>query len=208
MNYLSTVSSWTRRDLLFSEESSGPILPKCSSHGNQSIPTLSQSPKLPPPPHSPNNQQHVVRDRPPPREGDRPAARAVPALDAAPDARQAHAVAQHVHAKGGEQAPRAQEDEGGVGAKEGRVAQLEDGAQERRGEGHARVGDAELVQVVDVREAEDERGDEDCAREGGARQDHERHRGGAEEDFFCQGALWRVCQRDWEWWRVVEVDAE
>lgn len=134
------------------------------SHGDQSIPTLSQSPQLAPPRHSPNNQQHVIRNSPPQREGDRlPAARTVHTLDAAPDARQPHAVAQDVDGKGGEQAARAQEDEGGVGAEEGRVAELEDGAQQGRGEGHARVRDAELVQVVRVREAEDERGDEDGA---------------------------------------------
>lgn len=179
-----------------------------SSHGDQSIPTLSQGPQLPPPRHSPNNQQHIVRNRPPPREGDRlSAARVVHALNPAPDARQPHAVAENVDAKGGEQAARAQEDEGGVGAEEGRVAELENGAQQRRGEGHARVRDAELVQVVDVREPEDERGDEDGADERGARQDHQGHRGGAEEDLLGQGALWLrrgmisdgCCADTWEW---------
>lgn len=85
---------------------------------------------------------------------------------------------------GGEQAPRAQKDKGGVGAEEGRVAELEGGAQQGGGQGHARVGDAELVQVVRVREPEDERRYEDGPRQGGARQHHQGHGGGAEEDLF------------------------
>lgn len=184
MNYLGTNMSKTQ---LAVSQRQGRVLYKQAgppSHGDQGIPALSQGPQLPPPRHGPDDQQHVISNRPPVPERD-PAA----AADAAPDARQAHAVAEHVHGKGGGQAPRAEEDERGVGAEEGRVAQLKDRAQQGGGEGHARVGDAELVQVVRVREAKDERGDEDCAGEGGARQDHERHRGGAEEDLLGQGAL-------------------
>lgn len=55
----------------------------------------------------------------------------------------------------GEQARGAQVDEGGVGAEEGRVAELEKGAGEGRWQRGVGVGDAELVEVVDVGEAED-----------------------------------------------------
>lgn len=94
-----------------------------------------------------------------------------------------------MHAKHGEQAAATQVDKSGVCAKERRVSELEDRAQDGGWERHVRVRDAEFVEVVYVGEAKDEGGDEDGFCEGGTRHDHERDRGGAEEDFFSERAL-------------------
>lgn len=51
------------------------------------------------------------------------------------------------------------------------------------------VRDVELVEVVDVREAEDDGGEEDDGCVGGLGEEEEGYRGGAEEDFFGDGAL-------------------
>lgn len=75
----------------------------------------------------------------------------------------------------GEEAAGAEEEEGGVGAEEGGVGELEEGAQEGRSDGLVRVGEAELVEVVDVREAEDDGREEDGARHGRPGQEHQGH---------------------------------
>ena len=79
-------------------------------------------------------------------------------LDSAPQLRQAHTIAKGVDGADGQQRARADEDEGRVGAKEGGVDELEDGAEEGGLGGDLGVGEAELVEVVDVGEAEDDGG--------------------------------------------------
>ena len=71
-----------------------------------------------------------------------------------------------MHGKHGQQAAGADEDEGRVGTKKGGEAELEDGPQERGENGDARVLQPELVEVVDVREAEDDGRVEDGAGDG------------------------------------------
>lgn len=86
--------------------------------------------------------------------------------------------------KHSQEASRAQVEKRGVGAKQGGIAELEQRPQDGGGGGDARVGDAELVEVVDVGEAEDERGEEDGFGEGGTREDHEWDGGGPKKNFF------------------------
>lgn len=89
----------------------------------------------------------------------------------------------------GQQRPRPQKEEIGQGAKEGRVAKLDDGAGNGGHEGRFRVRDAELVEVVDVGEAEDDGGEEDDSVEAGAGHEQQRDGGSPEETFFSNGAL-------------------
>jgi hypothetical protein len=51
------------------------------------------------------------------------------------------------------------------------------------------VGEAELVNVVNVREPEEEGREEDWLGWGGGGEEHEGRGGGAEEEFFGYGAL-------------------
>jgi hypothetical protein len=51
------------------------------------------------------------------------------------------------------------------------------------------VGDAELVKVVDVGEAEDDGGEEDDSVEAGAGLEKQRNGGSSEKTFFGDGAL-------------------
>lgn len=51
------------------------------------------------------------------------------------------------------------------------------------------MGDAELIEVVQVGEAEDERRQEDDSGEAGAGPEQQRDGGGAEETFLGDGAL-------------------
>lgn len=94
-----------------------------------------------------------------------------------------------MHGAHGGQRAGAHKQEGGVRAEQRRVAQLEGGAQQRGGGGHLRVGEAELVEVVHVREAEDDGREEDGLGWRGLGEEEERRGGGAEEDFFGYGAL-------------------
>ena len=96
----------------------------------------------------------------------------MPGLDAAPQARQAHDIAERMHDEDGEQAAGAQEQEGRVRAEQGRVRELEERAQQSCDDGLVRVRHAELVEVVEVREPEDHRREEDGARHGGLGQEH------------------------------------
>lgn len=51
-----------------------------------------------------------------------------------------------------------------------------------------RVGEAEFIEVMDVRDAEVERGEEGDVGGGEAGEEVEGDQHGAKEDFFCQGA--------------------
>jgi hypothetical protein len=85
----------------------------------------------------------------------------------------------------------AQVHKGSIPAEDGGVAELEEGAEksgERRGVG---VGESELVEVVDVGDAEVERGEEDDASWGDVGEDVEGDYGGAKHDFFGYRALER-----------------
>ena len=110
-------------------------------------------------------------------------------LHTSPETRKTHAVAKGVHDADGGQAAGPEEEEGGVGPEQGRVGQLEDGAQDGRGDGDPRVRDAELVEVVDVRQPEDERREEDGPGHRCPGDEHQRYRGRSEEDFLGYGAL-------------------
>ena len=89
----------------------------------------------------------------------------------------------------GEEGAGAQIDKRGVGAEDGGEGQLEEGAQEGGGEGDARVGQAELIEVVDVGQAEDDGGEKNGLADGGLGDQHQGDRGGAKEDFFRKGTL-------------------
>ena len=56
---------------------------------------------------------------------------------------------------------RAKEDEAGEEAEHRRIAKLENGTQQSNHDGHARVRELELIQVVQVCEAKVQRRDED-----------------------------------------------
>jgi len=66
---------------------------------------------------------------------------------------------------------------------------LEDGAEDGANERRVWVLDAEFVEVVDVGETEDDGGEEDDCAIGGLGEEEERDGTGAEENFFCYGAL-------------------
>lgn len=89
----------------------------------------------------------------------------------------------------GEQRAGLGKEEGDVGAKEGGVGELDDGAGDGGVEGHGRVSEAELVEVVDVGAAKDERREEDDAGGCGLGEEEEGNYGGAKEAFFGDGAL-------------------
>lgn len=91
------------------------------------------------------------------------------------------------------------EEEGRVDAEERCVGELEDCAGDGHGEGHLWVGNAELVEMVNVSETEDNRGEKNCASEGNAGYQEERHRCGTEEAFLSNGTLGMlsVCEGDW-----------
>lgn len=83
----------------------------------------------------------------------------------------------------------AQEDEGGVPAEDGGVGELDEGAGESGSERGVRVCEAVLVEVVDVRDAEVEGGEEDDPAGGQVREEVQGGEEGAEDDFFGDGAL-------------------
>ncbi|QSZ30710.1 hypothetical protein DSL72_000268 [Monilinia vaccinii-corymbosi] len=106
------------------------------------------------------------------------------AADAAPEAGEAHPVAERVHAYDGQQAAGAEVEEGGVAAEERGVGELEEGAGDGAGEGAVRVRDAVFVEVVQVGEAEDDGSEEDDDGGGGLGEEEQRHGCASEEDFF------------------------
>lgn len=71
----------------------------------------------------------------------------------------------------GGEAGGAQEEEGGVPAEEGGVGELEEGARESGAEWRVRVREGVFVEVVDVRDAEVEGGEEDEAGGGDVREE-------------------------------------
>lgn len=89
----------------------------------------------------------------------------------------------------GEQAARTQIQERGVGAKERRVRELQDGASERRGWRRVWVRQPELIVVVNMSEAEDDGRCVDDLAGWTARDEEEGHGGRTEEYFFCYGTL-------------------
>jgi len=85
-----------------------------------------------------------------------------------------------------QQAAGAQIDKGSEGAEEASVRQLYEGAQDGVLQRDGGVQQAKLVDVVDVCEAEDERGEEEEGRGGGGEggEEEEGQGAGAEEDLF------------------------
>lgn len=84
---------------------------------------------------------------------------------------------------------RTQIDKGGVEAEDGGVAELEQGAEQGGQEARVRVRQAVLVQMMNVRDAEVERRQEDDVARGQQGEEVQRDDGGAEDDFFGDGAL-------------------
>lgn len=91
----------------------------------------------------------------------------------------------------GRQGAGAQEQEGSIPAKDGSVAELEEGAEEGGERGGVGVSEPELVEVVDVGDAEVQRGEEDDATWGDVREDMQGNEGGAKHNFLSDGALER-----------------
>ena len=110
-----------------------------------------------------------------------------------PQAWQAHPVAEGVAQDHAPEAAGAEEDERGVPAEDGGVAELEEGREQGGQPGRARVRQLELVAVVDVRDAEVERGEEDEAELAGGgvglAKEGEGEEEGAEEELFRERAL-------------------
>lgn len=89
----------------------------------------------------------------------------------------------------GRQGAGAQVHKGSIPAEDGGVAELEEGAEKSGYHGGVGVGESELVEVVDMGDAEVERREEDDAARGDVCEDMEGDYGGAEHDFFGYGAL-------------------
>lgn len=155
----------------------------------QSKRRLRQRIKIPPPSIRPTKQQHVVNPRPQNRLPRPRRIRQPVRLNTAPNARQAHGVAKRMDEHNSQQRSRPQEQEAHQGAKEGRVRKLDDGAGNGGREGRIRVRDAELVEMMNVGEAEDDGGEEDDSAEAGAGHEQQRDGGSSEETFFSDGAL-------------------
>lgn len=83
-----------------------------------------------------------------------------PGLDPPPESRQAAPVTETVRQHDSGQGTGAQEEESREPTENGGVGELDDGAEEGRGEGRVGVGEGVFVEVVDVRDAEVERGQE------------------------------------------------
>lgn len=83
------------------------------------------------------------------------------ALQSTPQAGEAGPVAEGVDEDAGVEGGGAEVDEGGEPAEEGRVGELEEGAEQDGQPGRVRVGEGEFVEVVDVGDGEVERGEED-----------------------------------------------
>lgn len=90
-------------------------------------------------------------------------------LDPPPESWQAAPIAETVCQHDGGQRAGAQEEESRVPAEDGGVGELDHGEEEGRAEGRVGVGEGVLVEVVDVRDAEIERCQEDdvCGRDVG-----------------------------------------
>lgn len=87
------------------------------------------------------------------------------------------------------QAAGPQEQKRRVEAEERRVGELDERAYHGGQEGDVRVGEGELVEVVEVRDAEVERGEEDEVREGRPGEHVQGENQTAEDEFFTQGGL-------------------
>jgi hypothetical protein len=109
-------------------------------------------------------------------------------LDASPEAGETDPVAECVDDDDGVEGAGADVDERGEPAEEGRVGELEDGAEEDGEEGRVGVSEAEFVEMVDVSDAEVEGCDEGCRRRADFGEEVDGDEDGAEEDFFCDGA--------------------
>lgn len=70
-----------------------------------------------------------------------------------PKARETHGVAERVNQDNGQQAPRSQEQECGVCAKQGCIGELQNRASNGSDERHPWVADAELIEMVKVSDA-------------------------------------------------------
>src|SRR3569833_1155667 len=170
--------------------------PAASVHLHQGVRALGQRPQVAVPEDGAANQQDVVGHAPEHRHlsggGGTVGAGGLlsgPGAHAAPDAGEAHAVAEGVDEADGEEGAGAEEEEGGEGAEEGGVGELEEGAGEGDDDGDVSVGDAELVEMVDVGEAEEHGREEDGGADRGAGQEHQRDGCRSEQDLFCHGAL-------------------
>lgn len=90
-----------------------------------------------------------------------------------------------MHNTNSQQRPRPGIDKRRVRPEDGREPQLEHGPGQGSRERHAGVREAELVEVVEVRQAEDYGTEEDDLADGCPGEQHEGDGGGAEEDFLC-----------------------
>lgn len=107
---------------------------------------------------------------------------------------QAHPVAEAVGEDDRVHIACAYEDKGGKEAKQRCVGELEERAEHGEEQRGLRIGQAELVEVVDVGNAEVERGEEDDLLCGEACEDVKWDNQGAPDDLFADGALrWSVC---------------
>jgi len=80
-------------------------------------------------------------------------------LHTAPEARQATPIAEAVDQDDGRQRACSQVDEGGIPAKDGGIAKLEERAQQRSQSRSVRVSETKLVEVVNMSDAKVQRGD-------------------------------------------------
>jgi hypothetical protein len=109
-------------------------------------------------------------------------------LHAAPEAREADPIAEGVDEDDGVEGAGADVDEGGEPAEESRVGELEERAEQDGKQRRVGVCKRELVEMVDVGDAEVERCDEGCRRWGDFGEEVDGNEDGAEEDFFGDGA--------------------
>ena len=89
----------------------------------------------------------------------------------------------------GQEAAGPQVQEGGVGAEQGGVAELQERAQQAGDHGHVGVRDPELVEVVEVGEPEYDGREKDRLRDRCLRCQHQRHGGRPEEHLLGERAL-------------------
>lgn len=145
---------------------------------------------------------HLIPPQPTPRPHKAPTARpqhphplpltslALQSVQASPDPRQAHPIAKTMRQHHADRAARPHEHEAGEPAEEGGVRELEQGLRDGDGERDPRLREPDLVQVVHVRDGEEERGQQDGLRRrvvrGGGEQ-AERDQQGAEQQLLGDG---------------------
>lgn len=119
-----------------------------------------------PPGDGSGEQKYIVNNRPLPTISLRVMSVGVPVgLDRPPEAREAHCIAECVYQNDGQQAPRPQKEKRGVGTEQGRVTELQHGASHGSDEGYLGMSDTELVKVMNMGKAENDRRKEDGLRQ-------------------------------------------